>query len=87
MFKLKITLFRHNAGLKLNYWLLSEPSHFSLLSTFNKMPPFLHFSIAKGGKKTIAHLSIAEGMSFRRLDRCIYNCKLRNEKKINPSAQ
>jgi hypothetical protein len=30
----------------------------------NKMPQFLLFSGAKGGTKTIAHLSIAEGASF-----------------------
>jgi hypothetical protein len=29
-----------------------------------KMPQFLPFSQAKGGTKTIAHLSIAEGSSF-----------------------
>jgi hypothetical protein len=29
-----------------------------------KTPPFLLFSMAKGGTKTIAHLSIAEGSSF-----------------------
>jgi hypothetical protein len=29
-----------------------------------KMPQFLLFSMAKGGTKTIAHLSIAEGLSF-----------------------
>jgi hypothetical protein len=29
-----------------------------------KMPQFLLFSQAKGGTKTIAHLSIAEGSSF-----------------------
>ena len=46
----------------------------------NKTPPFLHFPIAKGGTKTIAHLLIAEGLSFRSLDRRIYDCKLRNEK-------
>jgi hypothetical protein len=39
------------------------------------------FSIAKGGTKTIAHLSIAEESSFWSLDMRIYNCKLRNEKK------
>jgi hypothetical protein len=33
MFKLKISLDRHNARLKLNCWLLSEPPHFSLPST------------------------------------------------------
>jgi hypothetical protein len=35
MFKLKITLDRHNARLKLNCLLLSDPPHFSLPSTFN----------------------------------------------------
>jgi hypothetical protein len=30
----------------------------------NKTPQFLLFSITKGGTKTIAHLSIAEGWSF-----------------------
>jgi hypothetical protein len=29
-----------------------------------KTPQFLLFSLAKGGTKTIAHLSIAEGSSF-----------------------
>jgi hypothetical protein len=29
-----------------------------------KKPQFLHFSQAKGGTKTIVHLSIAEGSSF-----------------------
>ncbi len=28
LFKLEITLDRHNARLKLNYWLLSDPPHF-----------------------------------------------------------
>jgi hypothetical protein len=37
--------------------------------------------MAKGGTNTIAHLSIAEESSFWSLDRGIYNCKLRNEKK------
>jgi hypothetical protein len=48
----------------------------------NNTPKFLLFSIAKGGTKTIARLSIAEGSSFRSLERRIYDCKLRNEKKI-----
>jgi hypothetical protein len=48
----------------------------------NKMPQFLIFSMAKGGTKTIAHLSIAEGSSFLSLVRHNYDCKLRNEKKI-----
>jgi hypothetical protein len=29
-----------------------------------KTPQFLLFSLAKGGTKTIAHLSVAEGASF-----------------------
>jgi hypothetical protein len=53
-----------------------------LYSNVNKTPPFLHFPIAKGGTKTIAQLSIAEGLNFRSLDRRIYDCKLRNEKKM-----
>jgi hypothetical protein len=46
----------------------------------NKTPPFLYFSIAKGGTDTIAHLPIVVELSFQRLDMRIYNCKLRNEK-------
>jgi hypothetical protein len=46
-----------------------------------KTSQFLLFSQATGGKKTIAHLSIAEGSSFLSLDRLIYDCKLRNERK------
>jgi hypothetical protein len=54
----------------------------------NKMPQFFLFSIAKGGTKTIAHLSIVEGSSLLNLKRRIYNCKLWNEKeRFNPSAQ
>jgi hypothetical protein len=30
----------------------------------NKTPQFLLFSMAKGGTKTIAHLSLAEGSNF-----------------------
>ena len=49
---------------------------------------FFFFSQAKGGTKTIALLSIAEGSSFLSLDRRIYDCKLRNERKTcNPNAQ
>jgi hypothetical protein len=52
------------------------------------MPQFHLFSLAKGGTKTIAHLSIAEGSSFWSLDRRIYDSKLRNERKtFNPNAQ
>ncbi len=46
-----------------------------------KTPPFLHFPNAQGGTKTISPLSIAEGLSFRSLDRRIYDYILRNEKK------
>jgi hypothetical protein len=35
-----------------------------LRNSVNKTPQFLLFSMAKGGTKTIAHLSIAEGSSF-----------------------
>jgi hypothetical protein len=34
---------------------------FKLCNGVNQKPQFLHFSTAKGGTKTIAHLSIAEG--------------------------
>jgi hypothetical protein len=54
-----------------------------LCNGVKKTPQFLLFSLAKGGTKTIAHLSITEGSSFWSLDRCIYmymyNGKLRNE--------
>jgi hypothetical protein len=53
----------------------------------NKMPQFLLYSIAKGGTKIIAHLSIVEGSCFSSLYRHIYDCKLRNEKFFYPSAQ
>ncbi len=52
-----------------------------LYNGVNKTPQFLLFSMAKGGTKTIVHLSIAEESSFWSLDMPIYNCKLRNEKK------
>ncbi len=42
----------------------------------NKTPPLFHFTIAKGGTRTIAHLPISEALSFRSLDRRIYDCKL-----------
>jgi hypothetical protein len=59
-----------------------------LCTGVKKTRQFLLFSMAKGGTWTIAHLSIAEGLSFRSLDRRIYDYKLRNEKKrFNPSAQ
>jgi hypothetical protein len=35
-----------------------------LCNGVSKTPQFLLFSMAKGGTKTIAHLSIAEGSSF-----------------------
>jgi hypothetical protein len=50
----------------------------------NKTPQFLLFSITKGGTKTIAHMSIAEGSSFLCL---VTKCKLLNKKKIYPSVQ
>jgi hypothetical protein len=52
-----------------------------LYSNVKKTPPFLHFPIAKGGTKTIAQLSIAEGLNFRSLDRHIYvvNCGMKKK--------
>ncbi len=44
----------------------------------NRTPQFLLFSMAKGGTKTIVHLSIAD---LRQTGRRIYDCKLQNEKK------
>jgi hypothetical protein len=38
MFKLQITLNRHNARQRLNYYFLPDPSHFSLPSTFKTIP-------------------------------------------------
>ncbi len=35
-----------------------------LRNDVKKTPQFLLFSLAKGGTKTIAHLSVAEGSSF-----------------------
>jgi hypothetical protein len=52
-----------------------------LRSGVNKTSQFILFSMAKGGTKTIAHLSIVEGSSFLSIDRSTYACKLRNEKK------
>ncbi len=43
-----------------------------------KMTPFLHLPIAKGGTRSIAHLPVAEGLSFQSLD-----CKLRKKKRFN----
>jgi hypothetical protein len=51
-------------------------------------PQFLLFPIAKGEKKTIAHLLIADGLSFfLSIERRTYDCELRNEKKCIPSTQ
>jgi hypothetical protein len=59
-----------------------------LRNDVKKTPQFLLFSQARGGTKTIAHLSIVEGSNFWSLDRHIYECKLRNERKtFNPNAQ
>ncbi len=45
MFKLQISLDRHNAGLKFNYCLRFDPHHFSLPSTLKKLLlPFLTMS-------------------------------------------
>jgi hypothetical protein len=44
---------------------------------------FFIFQLLKVETKTIAHLLFVEGLSFQNLNRCIQNCKLRNEKKIN----
>jgi hypothetical protein len=64
-------------GQMLNKHFLSVICHSSLVKTaknaarvcklrngVKKIPQFLLFSLAKGGTKTIAHLSIAEGSSF-----------------------
>jgi hypothetical protein len=40
---------------------MNAPRIFKLRNSYNKTPQFLHFSTAKGGTKTIAHLSIAKG--------------------------
>jgi hypothetical protein len=40
---------------------MNAPRICKLRNSVNKTPQFLHFSTAKGGTKTIAHLSIAEG--------------------------
>jgi hypothetical protein len=47
----------------------------------NKTPQFLLFSMAKGGTKTIAHLSIAEGSSFEALKGAftIVNCGMKEK--------
>jgi hypothetical protein len=52
-----------------------------------KLTKRLHFPIAQGGTRTTGHLQVAEGLSFQSLERRIYDCKLRNKKKIYPSVQ
>ncbi len=47
----------------------------------SKTPSISSFFKCQRRRKTIAHLSIAEGRSFWSLDMRIYDCKLRNEKK------
>jgi hypothetical protein len=42
---------------------------------------FFIFQLPKAGTRTIAQLPIAEGLNFRSLNSCIYDCKLWNEKK------
>jgi hypothetical protein len=55
---------------------------------FTKRLHFFIFRLPKAEQGPFAHLRIAEGLSFQSLDRRIYDCKLRNEKKrFNPSAQ
>jgi hypothetical protein len=41
---------------------MNAPRIGKLPNGVNKKPQFLHFLIAKGGTKTIVHLSIAEGL-------------------------
>jgi hypothetical protein len=43
---------------------MNSESVCKLHNSVKKTPQFLLFSPAKGGTKTIAHLSIAEGSSF-----------------------
>jgi hypothetical protein len=43
---------------------MNAPRICKLCNGVNKTPQFLHFSTTKGGTKTIARLSIAEGLSF-----------------------
>jgi hypothetical protein len=50
---------------------MNAPRICKLRNVVNKTPQFLLFSTAKGGTKTIAHLSIAEGSSFLSLGRRI----------------
>ncbi len=61
-----------------------------MLRTFvnctNVLTKHLHFLIAKGGTETIVHLSITEGLSFRSLERRIYDCKSWNEKFLSKCA-
>ncbi len=44
---------------------MNAPRICKLCYGVNKTPQFIHFSSAKGGTKTIAHLSIAEGEIFK----------------------
>jgi hypothetical protein len=56
------------------------PRIFKLPNGVNKTPPYFRFPIDKGGTRTDHWtLVIAEGLSFRSLDRRIYHCKLQNE--------
>ncbi len=47
----------------------------------NKTPPFLYFPIAKAGTRTIAHMPIAEGLSFSYLQQIftIVNCRMKKK--------
>ncbi len=52
-----------------------------LRSGLTKHLNFFFFQWPKAEQRPLLHLSIAEGSSFWNLDRRIYDCKLRNEKK------
>ncbi len=68
-----------------SFWLVKAAMNAArvckLRNCVNKKPQFPLFSIAKGGTKTIAHMSSAEESSFWSLNRRIYICKLQNENK------
>jgi hypothetical protein len=48
----------------LSFFTCKSGAERKLCNGVNKTPQFLLFSTAKGGTKTIAHLSIAEGYTF-----------------------
>ncbi len=57
---------------------LTGTGHCAMVLT--KYLHFLIFQFAKGGTKT--QRGVAEGWSFQSFDKCIYDCKLPNEKEI-----